>query len=256
MRAGRLFPAVSLLVIAKLVTGAAGLEAQAALRGIVRQDSTGRPLAGVEVLLEGTERLVTTNAAGRFELGALPRGYRIALFRAVGFRPVRLAVNLVEGDTVWTEATLVPASAQELEPLEVTAEAKRPRGLGVEAFEERRRMGFGKFIDSARMRRSEHRRVEQLVHEIPGVAIDWSRHWAYSTRRQGPLACWMQVVYDGVVIYGSGDRHRNPPDLKRDFLVSELTAIEVYRSPAETPIEFGGPGAGCGTIVLWSRRGP
>ena len=257
MRVWRLSCLVFPLAIAGGLGSAAPLRAQAALRGIVRLDSTGRPLAGVEVLLEGTERTATTNDAGRFALGGLPRGWRVALFRAVGFRPVRLAVNLVEGDTVWTEATLVPASAQELEPVVVTAEPKRPRGLGVEAFEERRRMGFGKFIDSATLRRFEHRRADDVLRGIPGVYMSNLKRpidpvYAYSSRK----GCLMQVILDGVVLYSSGNQVRPPPDFRHDFFPSDFHAIEIYRSAAETPIEFGGAGAGCGTIVLWSRRGP
>jgi hypothetical protein len=42
-----------------------------------------------------------------------------------------------------------------------------------------------------------------------------------------------------------------------DDLVSphDVFAMEVYRSPAEVPSEFHGPNAGCGVIVLWTRRG-
>jgi hypothetical protein len=42
-----------------------------------------------------------------------------------------------------------------------------------------------------------------------------------------------------------------------DDLVStaDILAIEVFRSPAEIPSEFNGPNAGCGVVVLWTRRG-
>jgi hypothetical protein len=67
------------------------------------------------------------------------------------------------------------------------------------------------------------------------------------------------VIVDGVVVYravppGFTTQNR-PPDFSRDFTVPDLEAIEVYRSSAETPIEFGEGGAPCGAIVLWSRRG-
>jgi hypothetical protein len=35
----------------------------------------------------------------------------------------------------------------------------------------------------------------------------------------------------------------------------DVLAIEIFRTPAEIPSEFNGPNAGCGVIVLWTRRG-
>ena len=247
-------------------------QAQAALRGIVRADSTGRPIAGVQVLIEGTERVATTSDAGRFLLGGLPAGRRTVLFRTIGFRPFRHAVELVDRDTVWAEALLVPGAAQELEPVVVTEHAKQPRGIGVESFEERRRLGFGRFIDSAMIRRSEHLRVSDVLERVQsgirlidtgdGIHGPNAHHlWAASSRRPSAVwqrHCWMQVIVDGVVLYSSANANpmNEPPDFRRDFQVASFQAIEIYRSAAETPIEFGGPGADCGTIVLWSRRGP
>jgi hypothetical protein len=40
------------------------------------------------------------------------------------------------------------------------------------------------------------------------------------------------------------------------FNLFGLDAVEVYRSAAEVPVEYGGSNAGCGVILLWSRRGP
>ena len=64
--------------------------------------------------------------------------------------------------------------------------------------------------------------------------------------------CAMAVWQDGLRIYTPG-RGGSPPDLN-DYPVSQLEAIEIYRGEAETPADLGGTGAGCGTIVLWTRR--
>lgn len=242
---------------------------QTVITGTVREDSSGRRLAGVEVILEGANQRAVTNEAGRYVFSNLSAGRYVALFRLVGFAPVRQSVLVSNVDTVWANAALV-ASPVALPPLEVEAKPPLPRGIGREAFEDRRRMGFGKFFDSTVFRRSENRYLKDLLAGIPGVRIvakemnPGSRmyvYWAASTRRSGPRGelCFMQIVLDGVVMYRgvapTGTRTRDPPDLWRDFEVSSLEAMEVYRSAAETPIEFGGSGADCGTIVLWSRRG-
>ncbi len=66
--------------------------------------------------------------------------------------------------------------------------------------------------------------------------------------------CWSSVFLDGMILYRSWS-NAPPPDWSKDFYVNELDAIEVYRSAAELPSEFGGTVGECGVIVLWSRRG-
>jgi hypothetical protein len=246
-----------------------------ALSGSVRQDSGGRALSGVEVLLEGSPRQTTTDAAGRYVLGPLPSGNHVVLFRSVGFRPVRIRVRLAEGDTTRADAVMVRDGAQQLDPVEVKALPSGPRGIGREAFEERRRMGFGKFIDSTELRRNEERRVSDFLRGIPGVNMVRFRECdPPGSRRCGPVEeragsgrgetsiykqvgkdyCWMSVVVDGHILYRSGS-HSPPPDFSRDFRVAEIESIEVYRSAGEVPAEYGGTSAACGVILLWTRRG-
>lgn len=40
-----------------------------------------------------------------------------------------------------------------------------------------------------------------------------------------------------------------------EFSALDLQAIEVYRSAAEVPGEFGGIGSRCGALVMWTKRG-
>lgn len=241
------------------------LSAQVTVTGVVREDGTGRPLATVQVMIEGTQRADTTDGAGRYRLDA-PAGTRIALFRLIGYRPVRVRLQLSKGDSSTANVDLVRETAQQLEPIETRAVPDAPRGIGVEAFEERRRLGFGKFIDSTELRRSEGRRLTDLLRGVPGVRLmyyveDPARPWVFewraaAGRKESPdgTPCWMSVVLDGAPIYRSGSLSR-PPNFHRElFEVSSLEAIEVYRSPAEVPQEYGGSSEQCGLILLWSRR--
>jgi hypothetical protein len=232
--------------------------AQGVVAGFVREDSTDVPLAGVEVLLDGSARRVLTDQRGRFVLAGLPLGTSSLLVRMLGWQPVRLRVSVTSADTAWTEVSLIRRPVQ-LAPVEVTGKASV--GYGVrEGIADRARMGFGRFIDSTVLRASEHLRVDDLLRRIPGVQIrdNGRSRIAMSTRRAG---CFMQVIVDGRILYRSESptaqdtARSHPPDLRGEYSVAELEAIEVYRSAAETPSEFNGTGAGCGTIVLWTRRG-
>ncbi len=40
-----------------------------------------------------------------------------------------------------------------------------------------------------------------------------------------------------------------------DIPVHHIVAMELYRSVAEMPIEFQGPDAGCGVLVIWTQVG-
>ena len=250
---------------------------QAALKGVVRQDSTGIPLVGVEVVAEGVGRQTTSDRKGRFVLTDLPYGPQTILFRQIGFRPVRHGVLLLRGDTTTLDVLLISENAQRLEPIAVDASPNVPRSLGVrESFEDRRRLGLGKFIDSTVLRANENRHVADLLRSIPGLQLVRGQACNAITFMCGPIglyvkgtrgnpirfiapgrttSCWASVVVDGEVKYQDGSSLMPPPELNSEFSVAELEAIEVYRSPAEYPSEFGGIVGNCGLIVLWTRRG-
>ena len=58
--------------------------------------------------------------------------------------------------------------------------------------------------------------------------------------------CAPAVFIDGIRVRGGAS--------SIDDLVSpiEIAGIEVYRGP-EVPVEFSGPGSGCGAILIWTQ---
>jgi len=225
------------------------LAAQSVLTGAVMDDSTSRPIPGVEAVLEGGDRRVTTDNAGRFSL-EMPSGTRIVLFRLIGYRPVRVRARIGKDDTLRFDFRMTREGVQ-LDPIEVTANREPPIGRG--GFTERRRLGFGKFLDSVPLRRAGGRRLSEVLRSI-GVRIVLDRNSAFAASPIRGAGCWVNVILDGVTIFRA-DRHDEPPDLAQEFRTESLESIEYYRSPAEVPIEFGGANADCGVLVLWTRRG-
>jgi hypothetical protein len=63
--------------------------------------------------------------------------------------------------------------------------------------------------------------------------------------------CYMSVYMDGAVYYSNAMPGR-PLDLSGLNILS-FQALEVYRSPAEIPVEYNVTGSGCGIILLWTR---
>lgn len=256
----------TLFVFGLLLFGPFSLSGQAVLTGLVREDATGRLLSGVELLVEGSSRSAVSDKSGEYAFKSVPKGRQVVLVRLVGFHPVRIRVDLGEGAVSRLDFTLVPFAVR-LDPVVVAADVKRPGGMGREAFEERRSLGFGVFIDSLELRRSEDRRLSDLLRGRSGIVLAQSRF--VTSSRTG---CYMQIIYDGQSVYSpavsippmpsarSARPARRPiaaasPFDINTFAVSDLESIEMYRSLADMPLEFGGASAGCGTVVLWSRRG-
>jgi len=271
---------VGAAVVCLLAPGARSA-AQTIVTGLVREDSTGRPLPGVEVAIEGSRALGRTDSAGRYAFEA-PAGNQVAVFRLPGYQPLRMRV-ILKRDTVTADASLVRGFAQQLTAVQVNA-PKRAGGFGRDGFAERKAMGFGKFIDSTALRARDDRRVSDVLSELTGVRMREYRNpqssivqlraispirgmtqgftamgavggAAHSMASPPSLECWVSVFFNGSPVYrsdrtGSGD----PPDFSRDFSVASLESIEYYKSASEVPQEFGGSNANCGALVLWSRR--
>lgn len=253
-----------LAILALLLATPAPLLAQGVITGIVRDDSTGAPLPGAEILINFTNLRAVTAANGRYLLSGVPAGRREAIIRLVGYVPIRTSLILTDGDTLRVNATLVRSEVA-LAPIIVTGEAPGSGGMGREGFEERKRLGMGLHFDSTTMRRNEHRDVGDLLQGRPGVAVSprlpGGGYHILSSRSRDPLTgrfnCYMQVYLDGVPVGRGGKAGTNEvrPESTRIFEVASLESMEVYRSAAEVPPEYGGATGGCGVVLLWSRRG-
>lgn len=239
------------------------LAAQAAMTGIVREDSSARPLEGVEVLINGTPHRAVTGANGRYQLEGLQPGIFQVIFRTVGHIPVRMDVLLTAGETTRANATLVRSDVV-LDPIVVTGEPVGDVGLAGPGFEERRRMGFGRFVLPEEMRRSEHMGLHDVLRRqgvnVMPVGDRWIPMHPTSRNASGQLDCQMSVYLDGILVHKGGRVGASTVDeeldLRRGFDISALTAIEIYSRAAQVPIQFSGAEASCGVVVLWSRRGP
>ena len=230
-----------------LLAGTSRLAAQAAITGVIKEDSSKAKVIGAEVIIQSLDKKATTDTAGRFTLAGLAHGVHIILVRGIGYQPIRLQAYLVTNDTLEVELTM-RKSVVELAPLEVTATAVP---IGLQEFEERRNLGNGEFIDWTRIRKEDYRRTSDMFRGVSGVRIRYDRSgqaFLASSRNN----CPMQVVLDGLSIYKSGSPG-GPPSIDL-WSLSGIDAIEVYRGESTTPMQYTGKGAGCGTVILWSRR--
>jgi len=71
-----------------------------------------------------------------------------------------------------------------------------------------------------------------------------------TSQRTGAGDRQVQFFVDGARFYPTREG-----DISSDVPLSLVEAVEVYRSVAETPVEFRyGQSAGCGTVVIWTAN--
>lgn len=231
---------------------------------VVANDSSGAPLADAEIWIAGTTRSSRTSATGNFQFDDLPLGNVALQVRHLGFAPSQRVVTLgaAGGDTLTVRlsplATLLPTVA-------VTASAE-PMRIGMREFESRRRVGFGHFADAKDIERTRAHSLSSIVMTIAGglVLVRVNNRgftgggYAVASRRYRNLSstdpCFSQVFLNGTRVYPemSGDARETPFALDQ-LPLDDVVGIEVYKAASETPLQFTGPAAACGTVVIWTK---
>ncbi|HET7790690.1 MAG TPA: TonB-dependent receptor [Gemmatimonadales bacterium] len=94
------------------------------LTGVVKDQATGQPLEGVEVMIEGTGLSTFTAASGRFFLVSVPPGTYTITARRVGYQPVaQRGVNVAIDVTREVDFSLNPAQAATVQTVTIEAQA-------------------------------------------------------------------------------------------------------------------------------------
>ncbi len=226
-------------------------ERGATVQGTVRSPQ-GTAIAGavVEVVGAPSRLSVVTREDGSFVLVGAPAGAQQLEARAIGFRPVRARLTLVAG-RVTPVALALGDDATVLATTRVTAAR---RSAMVDDYERRLAAGAGRFVTRTDIERRAALTTTELVALVPGVRIAPASQAfdapqiAFSRTLTGPLTsgdCKPLLYVDGVRAMMPLDALVRP---------QELYGIEVHASTATMPPQFAGPDAGCGVVLLWTRR--
>jgi hypothetical protein len=226
----------------------------ASMAGAVVTDSSERPIAGAEIAIAELKLAVRSDSTGSFVLAGIPAGRYVVTVRAVGYAAISTGVIFARGQRVNADLVLSPA-AQSLAKVDVKATAstsgKNPR---IAEFDERRKMGFGKFLTQDVFEKAEGRKLgEVLVQRVAGVrTLGSSNRMLVATRgvnspRQG--ICPVQVIIDDIVQNSStGAAGFDIDSIDPD----RIAAVEFY-TVSNRPAQFNRGGAPCGTLVIWTR---
>lgn len=240
------------IIGAGLMIAAAGRTPAAGqvMTGHLIDDATEEPVATASIALLGEDSVTldaaTTDSAGAFTVSAEERGEFRLLAHRIGYpETISAPLRLGEGDTLQVEFR-ISAAAVLLDPVVVQARRRPPPPDIVAFYDRAERSISGTFITRQEIEAAHAMRASDLLRTIPGVQLGPLRYGASTVTIRG---CIPLFIVDGVIA-----RYER----SIDNLVSplDLEGLEVYRSPADVPVQYGGLRHDCGAVMIWTRRGP
>lgn len=221
------------------------LAALDAVRATVRGrivDQQGAPVGDVRVSIDGVEVETVSRGDGSFTLTDVPAGSRMLSLRAVGYTPVAQAVEVLDGAN--NLLTIRIDRAIELEGLRITerVDVRRVRT----DFEDRRRAGWGRFIDSTDIAKAPFVRFAlQSIQGLTVLPLGNRPTTEFDIRGRG--GCKAHIYVDGVQS-DIDEANRIPP--------ANLAAVESYASVAFAPAQLVRVRAdNCAVVAFWTKTG-
>lgn len=208
-------------------------------------DSTGSPIVGAEVMVQGTGASVSTGDHGEFRVNGLRPGPVVVKARRLGFR-ADSANGTVSDSVVIVALRLAPVAAT-LKPVVIRTNRVEFKGRLAGYYERLERRNSGYFITRAQIDRENPRNLTQLLQRAPGMTPFRGRGGLSSVRMRG-RNCWPLVWLDGTLMPSA--------DVDLDGIApSTLHGIELYLGSTTAPLRYQAPRdlSSCGTILLWSR---
>jgi hypothetical protein len=163
---------------------------------------------------------------------------------SVGYNPATAPVDVFVNDTAQVTLTTYRVSA--LDTMRVRASAiGRQRTL---QFEERRKQGFGSYLDSTAL--SQRATISAALQGLPGVIIQNAssngRRFNISLYSAGLGNCLANIMVDGI--------QQTDSEILNTFVPNDFAAIEVYQQRGTVPTELLRPNQTCGVVVFWTKR--
>lgn len=244
------------------------------VRGIVRSQQTGAPISDVIVRAVQLGLTVRTDTGGFFQLMGVGTREFVIQFRRLGFAPLTLTVRLEDSVDVGSLGTVtMEPVATRLEAIIVEGEAYNRRLINV-GYYDRRKFGFGSFVDREAIEEMNPNRMTEVVRSMKGFTVVPNQNYmrplpvkrtvfghAVGGRRGGGIdtrryvirprrgrGCPALVFVDGIWVGNTIDT-----DIDRFVHPSAVLAIEAYSGPSIMPAEFNRSGAECGALVIWTR---
>ena len=243
----RLFPLACTIALLAIVASAVAYPSSApaqsfpaTIHGVIR-DSTGAPVAAVELWERESGRRTRTDTAGAYTLRNLQPGHVYVEIRRIGYRTMAIDTTLVEGERLDVDLTLrvVPRRLAGVTVSERDREVTR----SMLDFERRRRAGMGVFVTREQIEEEQPQHLSDMFRTVPGVIVKGGGFGGYSLRIVRGM-CQPYYIVDG----------QYQPGFELDLIPpNDIEGIELYKGSSETPPQFNHMNAVCGVIVIWTR---
>lgn len=252
--------------------------AQAVVRGVLYDDSTGAALRGTVMLVDpATDAPVVyspTDSLGMFELKARDGAYRIAAIREGYTRILSAPVNLRNGERMTVR---VPISmygdprhqigvVEHVRPTEAAPGTGTRTALDPVGYAGRKLSGLGLHYDRRDFDKSTSATLGEFLQAVPGLFVgnpgstrsmqmtrSASAGVAQAIRGAKVVACHVGWFVDGYRVDLPG---RTDP-LTDGLGLTDLRAVEaveIFRGVSEMPAQFAAPDLNCGAIAIWTVK--
>lgn len=230
------------------------------VRGVVR-GTDGRVVDGAQVAMFGFEAGVRTGAEGAFALTGLPAGTQSIEFRALGYVPSRLTLDLASDERREVNVVLERGNGQALAPVTIVG---RGTSFDRTGFAARLKAGVGEFITQEQIERRRVFDTMQLLSQVrrayltvggTGVVVMFPIPVGRGIAQTGgalsdkgvPTRCFPAYWVDGLFVGGE------PSDVNNVVRPHEIRGIEVYVDPATAPALYRRPEISCGVVLIWTK---
>ncbi len=229
----------------------------------VFDETSGDPVADVEVadVLTGLKSLTTTT--GTVSLLFLPEGASLVRFRKLGYEPQTMTIAISPADTQPITVVLKPAVTL---PTVVVKDSASPKHLSplLQTFEDHRKTHMGQYITEDVFRKNDNMTMANLLSRLGGIEVIniASRSMLVSSRtpcKGGALAncrrpnCFVTIYTDGIKTFDSTMPGTSVPDVSH-MSAMDYSAAEFYPGGGALPDGVSPTSAQCGTLMLYTRQ--
>ena len=237
--------AALVLAVITLATTPVSSAGQAILTGTVT-DTSGVPISGAEITVEGSSANARSDERGNFRLTDLPMGTTSVTVRRLGFASFKVGVQISQPSGAELTVRMTPVAAS-LPPVVVRADRMSYRGRLAGYYARLEKKSAGYFITREQIDRERPSTMGQLLQTVPGLRASRGRAGITGVRMRG-RTCWPLVWIDGTPM-PAGE-----VDLDA-FVPSSIQGIELYLGSTTAPVGYmyDRDMSSCGTILVWSR---
>ncbi len=213
-----------------------------------------KALEDVEIVLADSLKAVT-DRKGRFEFDPVPPGRHDVIVRKIGFVPLRFRLAVNAGD-VWDGTITMDRTALALPGVVVLDSTKALRNFRpswLDPFLDRRRLGFGTFLDRVEIENAREARVARLLTRSPGIAV--TEEMGYD--QLNVSRCGVSTGASKGVLFVDGIKMETTFTgrfrVLGEYQPDQLWGVEIYRGRGSIPAQYDDPQA-CLIILLWTNR--